>query len=71
MGAVVWTTCSQSLKDLGQANVDVPLGIACLPLLEQGRGHMTKDGKDCDYLFGSASRSLEFHRWALTWEKPD
>ena len=21
-----------------------------------------------DHVFGSASRSLEFHRWALTWE---
>ena len=27
----VWTTCSPSLKDLGQANVGVPLGVNCLP----------------------------------------
>ena len=34
-GAVVWTTCTPSLEDLGQANVDVPLGVDCLPLLER------------------------------------
>ena len=27
--------------------------------------------EDRDGLFGSASRSLEFRRWALTWEKLD
>ena len=61
--------CAPSLKDLGPANVDVPLGVDYLPLLEQDRGHMTGLGEeDRDHLFGSAYRSLEFHRWALTWE---
>ena len=46
MDAVVWTTCSPSLEDPGQANVDVPLGEACLPLIERGRGYMTEFGED-------------------------
>ena len=51
-GAVVWTACSLSLKDLGQANVDVPPGVDSLCLHEQGRGHMTGFGEeDCKYLF--------------------
>ena len=54
-----------------QANVDIPLSIVCVPLQEWGRSHMTDFGEDCNYLFGSASQSLEFHKWALTWEKPD
>ena len=54
---------------MGQINVDVPLGVDRLPLLERGRSHMT--GFECDYLIGSASRSLEIHGWALTWEMPD
>ena len=71
-GAVVWTTCTPSLQDLGQANVDVPLGVDRLPLLQRDRGNMTGfHEEDRDHLFGSASRSLEFHRWALTWKKPD
>ena len=71
-GAVVWTTCTPSLQDFGQANVDVPLGVDRLPLLEWDRGHMTGSGEyDRKNLSGSASRSLEFHRWALTWEKSD
>ena len=61
----------QASKTLGGQNLDVPLRVACLPLLERGRGHMTDFGEDCDRLFGSASRRLEFHRWALIWEKPD
>ena len=64
MGSFVWTPCSPSLKGLGQANVDVPLGVNCLPLLEQGRCHMTGFGGEyCDHLIGSASRYLEFHRF--------
>ena len=30
MAAVVWTACTPSLDDLGQANVDVPLSVAFL-----------------------------------------
>ena len=46
--------------------------VDCLPLLKQSRGHMIGlDEEDCDYLFGSAIRSLEFHRWGLTCKKPD
>ena len=71
-GASVWTVYTPRLEDLGLANVDVPLGLHCLPLLQRGRGHMTGFGEeDCNYPFGRASRSLEFQRWALTWEKPD
>ena len=56
----VWTPCSPSLEGLGQANVDVPLGVNCLPLLERGRGHMTGfREEDCDHLIGSASRYLD------------
>ena len=40
-GAVVWTTCTPSLEGLGRANVDVPFGVDCLPLLERDRGHLT------------------------------
>ena len=66
-GAVVLTACSPSLEDLRQANADVPVGVDCLPVLELGRWHMTGFGEeDCDYLFGSASRSPESQRWALT-----
>ena len=39
-GAVVWKACTPSLEDFGRANVDVPLGIDRLPLLEPDRGHM-------------------------------
>ena len=71
-GNVAWMARSPSLEDLGWANVDVLLGVDCLPLLEWGRGHMNGfDEEDCDYVFASASRSLEFHRQALTGEKPD
>ena len=66
-GAVVWTACGLSLEDLGQTNVDVPLGVDCLLLLERGRGHMNRFGKeDRGHLFGCASRSLEFHERSLT-----
>ena len=34
-GAGVWTAYTPSLKDLGQANVDVPLGVDYLLLLER------------------------------------
>ena len=44
-GAGVWTVCTPGLKDLGQANVDVPLGVDCLPLPERDRGHMTEFGE--------------------------
>ena len=45
-GAVVWTACSPHLKDIGQANVNMPLGVDCLPLLEWNRGRMTEFGED-------------------------
>ena len=70
VGTVVWMACTPSLEDLGQANVDVPLGITRLPILERGGGHVADFGEDCDCLFESASQFLEFHRWALTSEKP-
>ena len=61
MGAVIWTACIPSLKDLQLANVDVSLSIDCLPLLERDIGYMTGLGKeDHDYLSGSASQCLEF-----------
>ena len=41
----------QPKGNLGQTKVDVPLGIACLSFLEQGRGHMTGFSEDGDYLF--------------------
>ena len=57
---------------LGQAGTEVPLGLDCLPPLEQDRGHMTGFGEyDHIHLFGSASRSFEFHRKVLTRGKPD
>ena len=63
----VWTPRSPSLEDVGQANVDVPLGVICLPLLERGKGHMTGFGEeDCEHLIGSASRYLEFHRFVCS-----
>ena len=34
-GTFVWTACTPSLEDFGQANVDVPLDVDCLPLLGQ------------------------------------
>ena len=71
VGTVAWTMCRPSFEDLGQANVDAPLAVAGLPLLERGRGCMTEFGEDRDYFFGSASRFLEFPKWALTWKKPD
>ena len=37
-GNVAWMARSPSLEDLGWANVDVLLGVDCLPLLEWGRG---------------------------------
>ena len=71
-GLFVWTPCSPSLEDLGQANVDVPLGVNCLPVPERGRGQGTGFGEeDCNHLIGSASRYREFHRRALTREKSD
>ena len=70
--AVVWTACTPSLEDLGQAGVDVSLVVDCLLLMERNRGHMTGFGSENrDRPFVGASRSLEFYRWALTWEKPD
>ena len=71
---VVWTACTPSLEDLGQAGVDVSLGVDCLLLMERNRGHMTGFGSENrDRPFGGASRSLEFHRWgwALPWETED
>ena len=38
--ACVWTACASSLEDLGQAGVDGPLGVDCLPRLERDRGHV-------------------------------
>ena len=71
-GTGVWTACAPSLEDLGLADVDVPLGGDCLPLLEEDSGHVAGCGEEGrDDLFGSAPRSLEFPRWAFTWEKPD
>ena len=33
-------------------NVDVPVGVHCLPLLERGNGHITGFGEeDSEYLF--------------------
>ena len=32
--AAVWMACASILEDLGKADVDVPLGVDCLPLLE-------------------------------------
>ena len=54
--ASVWMACSQRLEDLGQAGVDVLLGVDYLFLLEQDRGHITGFGKEGhDHLFvGSA-----------------
>ena len=67
-GAVVWTACTPSLKDLEQANVDVLLGVGCLLLLERDTGHMIGLGEeDRDHLFGSASPSLKCLGWGLTW----
>ena len=70
--AAVWMACASILEDLGKADVDVPLGVDCLPLLERGSVHVTRFGEgDCDYLIGNASRYLEFNRWALTGGKTD
>ena len=50
----------------------IPLGIDCLPLLAWDTDDMNRFGdEDHSHLFGSTSRSLEFHRCALTREKPD
>ena len=69
-GDVVWTMCILSLEDLGQANLDVSLGVDSFPLLQRNRGHRTGSEEENRYrLFGSASLSLKFHRWALTWGK--
>ena len=51
VGTVVWTAYSPSLKDFGQANVDVPLTNDCLSFLEKDGGHMTRSGEeDYDHL---------------------
>ena len=61
----------QAPENLEQVDVEVPLGVDSLPLLERNRGHMAGLGKENrDRLCGSAPRSLEFHRWVLTWENP-
>ena len=71
-GTAVETACTPCLEDFGQAGVGVSLRVDCLPLLGRDRGHMTGLGEeDRDDLFRSASLSLEFLRWALTWEKSD
>ena len=70
-GAVVWRACTSSLKDLGQPNDDVPVGVGYLPLLEWDRGHMTGFGEeDRNHLFGCASQSLEFHAWLSSGKSP-
>ena len=66
-GAVVWTACTPSVEDLGQADVDATLGVGCLPLLERDRGQTIESGEeDLDHLLASASQVLEFHRCALS-----
>ena len=54
VGHGCWTPCTPSLEDLGQANVDVQLGIGCLRLLGRDRGFMTgSEEEDQDHhLFG-------------------
>ena len=67
-GAVVWTACAPGFEDRGQAGVDVPLNLDCLPLLERDKVRMTGFVEvDRDHLLGSASRSLD--RWVVTWEQ--
>ena len=54
------------------AKFDVPLGVDCLLLLERNKGHMIAFGEEeHNGLFGSAFLLLEFHRWAVYWEKSD
>ena len=51
-GAVVWTAGTPSLKDLGQAGVDLSLGVDHLRLLKRDRGHVSGFGEeDRDHLF--------------------
>ena len=51
VGAIAWSASTPSLEDLGQVNVNVPLDVDCLPLLEQDRGHITGLGEeDRDHL---------------------
>ena len=59
VGAVFRMVCSPSLGDLGQANVDVPLSVDCLPLLEQGRGHITESGEERFLSFLSGEAAVE------------
>lgn len=55
-GAVIWTACTPSLDDLRQTNIDVPLGVDSLPVLERNRGHRTRFcEEDRDQLFRSTS----------------
>ena len=45
-GAVVWTACAPNPEHRGQAGVDVPLVVDCLPLPERNRGNMTGSGEE-------------------------
>ena len=82
--AVVLTASSPSLEDLGgqvlmyhstftivlQYRGQVLMYHSAFTVFLQYRGHMTEFcEEDRDDLFGSASRYLEFHRWAFNWKK--
>ena len=50
--AAVWTACTPSLEDSGQAHADVTLGVDRPPLLDRNKGHITRlDKEDRDDLF--------------------
>ena len=46
-------------KDLVPADFDVPLSVDCLPLLEQGRGHITESGEERFLSFLSGEAAVE------------
>ena len=67
-----WAVLAPLPEDLGQAVVDIPIRVDCLPVLKRYGGHMAQFREEVRHnLFCNTYQSLEFHRWGLTWEDPD
>ena len=71
LGSTVWVALAPLLEDLGQAVLDIPIRVDRLPVLERYDGCMAIFREEaCQHLCCNTLRSLELHRWGLTWENP-
>ena len=71
MGSTVWAALASLLEVLGQAVVNIPIGIDRLSVLGRYGGYLARfREKPASVYFSNTLPSFEIYRWGLTWKDP-